>query len=874
MRLHKKLGIGALVCALSLQVFAFAPSVSLAADSKLTISSEEIITSGALVKKYVWSTTRNKTTVTANASVIEVDLTNPNVKLDAMSGSGSEFTKKATVLEMTKNSGAVAGINGDFYNTQAEGVPIGPQITEGEILSTTSNLSGMYAFGITKDNVPVVDQFTFTGSLKAADGASFPLKGVNTTYYYDDNKVFSHQDAIYMYTSAWTQNNRSNDGTTKPTEVLVQNGIITKIAVNGVIPMVAPEDGYILRASGKGTDYVVQHLKEGDPLISNYEMKAKDAWKQYDVNNFKMMIGGSTLLVDEGKAMSYFTRDIGGIDGYRYRSRTAIGYSKNLKTAYLITVDNSGSSKGVNMVELQQIMVQAGVWRGMVLDGGGSTQMVARPLGEFDSKLVNKVENNYQRKVANGVGVYTLAPQGEVKGLTLKGQDELFIGETSSYQMKGYDEYYNPIASFDGIVMNWSSSAALGTFEGNAFTATKSGKTKLTAKSGKGSATIDVDVIGRDQISAMKINAGDISLSEGQSYKLPIMVTTKSGITREVPPQLISWELQGIGGEIGKDGVLRVTNLSGSQSAQLIARYDGYSTILTMPIGQEQLWYDLDTTGVKTTASKYPAEVVSAVNTDASTGNKNLKITYDFTLGTGTKAAYADFNDKYGAPITGEPQYIKVKVQGDESMNWLRAEFSDAAGKTHMVDLTQNINWKGWQQLTANLTDYNMKYPITIKKIYVVSPEQGQDERALKGEVRFDDVTFVYKGKLPSLPYSKVKLTVNKKTGILNNKSITLEQAPIITSGNTMIPIRFVTEALGGTVKWDEKERKVTILRGDKLIELWIGKTDIVVNGDRVTAEVAPRIANDMTLVPLRIISEKLGWKVGWEPVGQVITLE
>jgi hypothetical protein len=389
MNLHKKLGLGALACALSLQVFASVPSVTLAADPSLALGSQEIITSGAILKKYVWSTTRNDKVVTANASVIEVDLSNPNVKLDPISGApADQLNKKQSVSQMVAGKGAVAGINADFYNTQGEGAPLGPQITSGQLISTTSTLlNGMYAFGITKDNVPIVDQFTFTGALTAKDGVSFPLGGVNKTAYWGDNDTFSHQDAIYMYTSAWGQINRSNDGTTTPTEVLVQNDKVMQIAVNGVINLLPPTDGYILRASGTGTDYVVKHLKVGDTLTSKYEMVPKDAWNHYDVKTFKMMVGGGSLLVFDGKP-SYFTRDINSIDGNRYRARSAIGFSQNLKTAYLIAVDASGSGSGISLPELQQFMIQAGVWKGMLLDGGGSTQMVARPLGEFDSKQV------------------------------------------------------------------------------------------------------------------------------------------------------------------------------------------------------------------------------------------------------------------------------------------------------------------------------------------------------------------------------------------------------------------------------------------------------------------------------------------------------
>jgi exopolysaccharide biosynthesis protein len=872
MNLRKKAGISVLVCALSLQVFAAVPSIVKADEPTLSISSQETITSGAVLKKYIWSAKRNNKDVTVNADVIEVDLTNPYVKLDAITGKSNQVADRESVSDMVKGNGAVAGVNADFFDTKAEGAPIGPQITSGQVMSTPSTLTGLYAFGITKDNVPVVDQFTFKGSVVAKDGTAFDLSGVNKTYYWDEQGNFSHENSIYMYTSTWGQLSRTNNGMTLGSEVLVQNGKIAKIALNSVVGGMVPADGYILRTSGTATDFVQQHLKEGDPIVTNYDILPKEAWNQYDVKSFKMMIGGHTLLVDEGQP-SYFTRDINNLSGSSNLSRTAIGYSQDKKTAYLITADYSGDSKGISIPELQKLMIQAGVWKGMVFDGGGSTQMVARPLGEFDAKLVNKTENGNERKVANGVGVFSTAPKGEVKGLILKGQNELFINESASYAIKAYDEYYNPVAS-DAMSTQWTTSAPIGTFKDNVFTAAQSGQTKLSAQSGKGAASIDVQVIGHDQIASMKVSPGDISLSEGTAYKLPVFITTKSGTTREVPSQMISWDVKGIEGQVGTDGILHVTKINSNQSAQIVATYDGFSSILSIPIGIDKVWYDLDKAAVLTTPSVYPKEVKSSITIEQQNNNKNLQIAYDFTNGTGSKAAYAVFNDNNGVQIEGEPQYIKMKVFGDGSMNWLRAEFVDANGKTQTVDLSLNINWKGWQQVSANLTDSNMKYPITIKRIYVVNPELGQDERALQGKINLDDITFVYKGKQAAQTLNKVKLIVNNKNVSVNDKTQTLEQAPVIISGNTMIPIRFVTEALGGTVKWNDKERKVTITRGDKRLELSIDKPDILVNGARVTAEVAPKIMNNLTVVPLRIISEQLGWKVSWQPVGQVITLE
>jgi trimeric autotransporter adhesin len=838
-------------------------------EPTVTMTSQEILTSGAVLKKYVWQGKRSSKDIKVNGNVVEVDLTNPNVKLDVMTGTENQFTRKQTVLGMATETKAVAGINGDFYNTQAEGVPMGPQVSNSQLMATPPYLPGFYSFALDKDNKPIVDLFTFEGSIKTKNGSSYPLGGINKTYYwFEPGGEHSHIDAMFMYTNAWGQVDRSNDGVTTPTEVLVQNNIITQIAEGTILQMVAPKDGYILRAAGKAAEFVKANMKIGDPLIADYKVLPQDPSKTYDAKSFRMMIGGHTIMVDEGMPAE-FSREVASL--CCYRSRTAIGYSKDLKTAYLITVDNAGDSKGLSMTELQQFMIKVGVWKGINLDGGGSTQMVTRPLGEVTPVLTNKTETGLQRKVVNGVGVYSLAPQGEVKGLYIQAPNVLFINEQAPLSFKAYDVYYNPVQT-DKVKADWSEADNAGIFVDNVFKPQKAGTAKITAKSGQGSQTADIEVAGRNDISSLKIQADNMALSQGETYKLPVIATTKSGKTREVPAELISWEVAGIQGEV-KNGVLSVKSLEGSTAAQLIARYDGYSTMVTIPVGVDKVWYDLDKNAVMTLSDVKPQEVTASVNVkQEATGNKYLELGYDFTQGTGNKWAFATLDTRVW--IEGSPQYLKVKVNGDESLNWLRAEILDNKNEIHRVDLARSINWKGWKLLTADLSEYKIEYPIRMKSIYVVNEEIGQDERAAKGKIEIDDISFTYKGSVPQPTKNNVQLTINKTTVSLNGKSMTLEQAPVITKGNTLVPIRFVSEALGGTVRWDEQERKVTVIRGDKMIDLWVDNVDLIVNGQRVTAEVPPVIMNNLTMVPLRILSENLGWKVTWDGNTQQITLQ
>jgi hypothetical protein len=87
----------------------------------------------------------------------------------------------------------------------------------------------------------------------------------------------------------------------------------------------------------------------------------------------------------------------------------------------------------------------------------------------------------------------------------------------------------------------------------------------------------------------------------------------------------------------------------------------------------------------------------------------------------------------------------------------------------------------------------------------------------------------------------------------------------VIIGQSTMVPIRFIVEAMDGEVEWDAARNKVTLIRGKQFIELWLDERDINYNGKKVTAPQAPTAKNWRTLVPLRVLSELLGWEVYWD---------
>lgn len=66
--------------------------------------------------------------------------------------------------------------------------------------------------------------------------------------------------------------------------------------------------------------------------------------------------------------------------------------------------------------------------------------------------------------------------------------------------------------------------------------------------------------------------------------------------------------------------------------------------------------------------------------------------------------------------------------------------------------------------------------------------------------------------------YKKIELTIGKKVACINGENFNLKVEPTIINGTTMVPIRFVSEALGAKVEWDNKTKKVIIYQGDESV--------------------------------------------------------
>jgi len=106
---------------------------------------------------------------------------------------------------------------------------------------------------------------------------------------------------------------------------------------------------------------------------------------------------------------------------------------------------------------------------------------------------------------------------------------------------------------------------------------------------------------------------------------------------------------------------------------------------------------------------------------------------------------------------------------------------------------------------------------------------------------------------------------------VVNGKEIKSETPAFIENGRTMVPLRFISEALGEKVEWKNETKTVVI--GDNKASLVIGAKEIEANGKKIAIDSPAVIKDSRTFVPLRAISEILGAKVNWDNATRTVSI-
>lgn len=822
--------------ALFVMLLVFLQGISALAGEVTTLVSEETITRGAVLQQHIVKTA----TGTAKVYVTKINLQDPYIKIDVLYGINGKLGKNQTVDKMAEENGAIAAINGDFFD-MSSGSLFGPLMQEGQWITTpTTTTEGLSGFALTNSGQPDILSFSFQSSIITENGQIFPVASINKTY--------TIANKINIFNSSWDADYLPAGSLDAYTYVVVEDNEVEDILVDSK-PNRIPKDGYVILGHGLGADFLRENVTIGEEIEFDFQMDQGDDWQ--------FVIGAHTPLVENG-ARAKFTRNITG-----YHARTSIGYSKDKKYVYWFGVENSNTSTGMTLEELADFMISLGVDRGVNLDGGGSTTVVSRHLGDTNISLINNPEKLTLRSVPNGLGLYSTAPEGKLKDFIIGAPSFLLVNESTILSLKAVDEYDNPIDPERGEIA-WKVSNDTAVVEKNKLTGTKPGNADIEIQADQIKKQLNLEIVGRDQISQLDLGLNSLLLNPGDVFSLNPFVTTKNGQTRQVSPSLFDWEWIGVeGGYKEGDGFQTGTSTG---SGWLVGSYDRFSSMIPVQIGTtNQVIMDFENKP-KLNFQGVPQEVTGEFilnESEKKEGKYSGSLTYDFSQATAdTQAAYGQFNSEE-ISFSGAAKGMTLWVYGAANNYWLRGEITDQNGQIQYLTLADKVNWSGWKEISVDFPQAIEK-PV-LKRIYLVNLKSSSGQKTAQGRILLDKIAYKTAEPIALEADVNIKLFANQKRMLINSVEQVIDQGPIVEQGRSYIPARFMIEALGGKVFWDASDKRVRILLGDDMIDLWVNdKEHTIVNGVNKPYDTAPIIRNSRTLIPVRMVTENIGYKVDW----------
>lgn len=124
---------------------------------------------------------------------------------------------------------------------------------------------------------------------------------------------------------------------------------------------------------------------------------------------------------------------------------------------------------------------------------------------------------------------------------------------------------------------------------------------------------------------------------------------------------------------------------------------------------------------------------------------------------------------------------------------------------------------------------------------------------------------------------NEASFVIGSSTYELNGEEKSMDVAPYIKNDRTYMPLRYVAYALGiddNNILWDGVARTVTLMKGDKVVQIAIGSKTMLINGAAITMDVAPEITSDRTMLPIRFVAQAFGATVGWDAATQTVTIK
>lgn len=250
----------------------------------------------------------------------------------------------------------------------------------------------------------------------------------------------------------------------------------------------------------------------------------------------------------------------------------------------------------------------------------------------------------------------------------------------------------------------------------------------------------------------------------------------------------------------------------------------------------------------------------------------SARTTYTFAV------RYAE-TDKYAASAASEAQFTTRKKSSSSSSDTSAPTYGVSTGKTENGEISVTpAKAEAGETVTIKATPdsgYQLdKMTVKDKNNSTVKLKKAGDNEYTftmpVGKVSVD-ATFVQKDAADDSNAAEagktIKLQIGSRIVNVDNEAVIYDAAPVIRNDRTLVPIRIITEALGGKVDWNGATKEVTLSINDKEIKMAIGKT-------LEKYGVAPVIIDGRTFVPVRFVADELGAEVAWDEATKTVTIK
>lgn len=674
----------------------------------------------------------------------------------------------APISEQADRAGAVAAVNGDFFDINQSNAPLGVGIKDGEVIQSpdpSGDWNGSAAI-FTPDGLGSIGEVFFQGTIVLPDG-ELPLAGLN--------KPELPVDGVEAFTPVWGTycRCRAVQDATDVTEVEVVDHTVTAVrdaAGEGEIP----ENGFVLVGREAGAERLAA-LEVGDTVRIDYAARTAEGAR------IQAAVNGRQLLVVDGEPQK-----ASEADNVPPAPRTAVGFSKDGRTMYLLTVDGRqpAFATGVGLDELAEMMVELGAYNALNLDGGGSTTMVARKPGGTSVEVENSPSDGAERRDPNGLALFAPEGSGKVRGfwvepvldpstapgsseVALARPDRVFSGFTRRLSAAAYDETYGPASAEP----RWRADPRIGTVdEDGVFHAHARGTDhvtgRVTAFRGRARGATELTVLGPP--TRIAPTADRLTLTgKDDNATFGVLGYDRTGTSAPFEPEEIAVEYDETLLDIAprEDGRFTVTARQVSGSTLVTVRVGDLTAVLPVTVGLEEVVVSdfEDASAWEFFGERATGSVESAPGKE---GN-GLRLRYDFTASAETRTGGAV--PKEPLEIPGRPRALRLWVKSSGQGEWASLQVYDADGALLPAFRGGYLTEEGWQQVEFPVPA-GTRYPLTLRRYY--SAETRADRR-YQGDIVLDRLTALVPPALEDPPREQVTDPVVVRDGSVAGADLT-----------------------------------------------------------------------------------------------------